>query len=128
MWGDFLIKAVVFDLDHTLYDRYATLSLCVSEFKNKFKINKNITDNFIAEQITLADKNFVHRGWTEIYAHLVKCNIFEEVPEYKTYVEELRSLFRIYAVEYPFAKEALLLRLVRVFFDSLSYSHYFCSS
>ncbi len=103
----FLIKAVVFDLDHTLYDRYGTLSLCVPEFRNKFKINKEISDEFIREQIIWADKNFVHRGWTEIFAHLVKCNIFEKIPEYETYVEELRSLFKIYAVEYPFAKSML---------------------
>lgn len=103
-----LIKAVVFDLDHTLYDRYETLKLCVPEFRNIFKINKDVTDDFFYKELCWADKNYVHRGWEEIFAHLVKCNIFEEVPEYKTYVEELRSLFKIYAVEYPFAKEALL--------------------
>ncbi len=58
-----MIKAVVFDLDHTLFDRYETLRLVVPRFKDYFKINDGITDEYIYEKICWADKQYVHLGW-----------------------------------------------------------------
>lgn len=98
-----LIKAIVFDLDHTLFDRYETLRAVVPSFRQKFKINKCITDEFFTEQLIWADKNFVHHGWEEIFAHLIKCNVFEEIPDYNEYVEYLLSCFKRVAVKFPFA-------------------------
>lgn len=98
-----LIKAVVFDLDHTLFDRYETLRAVVPSFRQKFKINESITDEFFTEQLIWADKHYVHHGWEEIFAHLIKCNIFEEIPDYDEYVEYLLSCFKKVAVKFPFA-------------------------
>ena len=97
-----MIKAVVFDLDHTLFDRYETLKLCVPFFRERFKLNPDITDEYFYNELSWADKNYVHHGWEEIFAHLVKCNIFEEVPDYNEYVEYLISCFKKVAVKYPF--------------------------
>lgn len=103
MWGGIvLIKAIVFDLDHTLFDRYETLRLVVPMFREKFKINKNITDQFFWEQISWADKNYVHTGWERIFGHLKEQNIFEEAPDYNDYVDFVLSCFTKVAVKYPF--------------------------
>lgn len=98
-----MIKAVVFDLDHTLFDRYETLRLAVPMFREKFKINSDVTDEYFAEELIWADKNYVHHGWKEIFGHLIKCDIFEDVPEYNEYEAFLISCFKRVAVKFPFA-------------------------
>lgn len=98
-----MLKAVIFDLDHTLFDRYGTLRLVVPMFREKFNINPDITDEYFAEEIIWADKNYVHHGWREIFAHLIKCGIFKDVPEYDEYEAFLISCFKKVAVKYPFS-------------------------
>ncbi len=98
-----MIRAVVFDLDHTLYDRYETLRLIVPLFREKFKINDNISNDYFWERIVWADRHFVHRGWGEIYGHLCEKNIFKEIPTYEEYESFLLSCFKKIAVEFPFA-------------------------
>lgn len=97
-----LLKAVVFDLDHTLFDRYETLKRVVPFFRERFKIATGITDEFIYERLSWADKNFVHKGWTEIFGHLCEKGIFEEIPEYEDYVAFVLSKFKEIAVKFPF--------------------------
>lgn len=97
-----LLKAVVFDLDHTLFDRYETLKGVVPFFRSHFKIAEGITDEFIYERLSWADKNFVHKGWTEIFGHLCDKGIFEETPEYEDYVNFVLSKFKEIAVRFPF--------------------------
>ena len=98
-----VIKAVVFDLDHTLFDRYETLRLVVPMFREKFSINPEIPDEYFAKELIWADKNFVHRGWKEIFAHLIKCNIFTDAPTFEEYEAYMISCFKRVAVKYPFA-------------------------
>ena len=98
-----MIKAAVFDLDHTLFDRYETLKKIVPFFKDRFKIAEGITDEFIYENLSWADKNFVHIGWTKIFAHLCSKGIFAEIPEYEEYESFVISKFKEIAVKYPFA-------------------------
>ena len=103
MWGENMIKAAVFDLDHTLFDRYETLKLVVKKFKNNFKLAKGVTDEYIAEEIIWADKHYVHRGWQEIYAHLCEKGIFEEAPTFEEYTEKVLFCFKGVAVKFSFS-------------------------
>lgn len=98
-----MLKAVVFDLDHTLFDRYETLKLCVPFFRERFKINPDITDEFFYNELSWADKNYVHHGWKKIFAHLIECNIFAEAPTFEEYEAYMISCFKRVAVKYPFA-------------------------
>ncbi len=102
-----MIKAVVFDLDHTLFDRYETLRLVVPMFRDRFDINEDITDEYFFENIVWADKHYVHRGWEEIFDHLVSKNIFKTVPEYAEYVDFLLVCFQKIAIKFDFSIPAL---------------------
>lgn len=97
-----MIKAVVFDLDHTLFDRYETLRQVVPSFRERFKLTEGITDEFIAEKICWADKQYVHNGWQQILAYLCENNIFAEEIVYDEYEAFLLSCFRKTAAKYPF--------------------------
>lgn len=98
-----MIKAAVFDLDHTLFDRYGTIKAIVPMFRNGLKIAEGITDDFINENLSWADKQFVHRGWQEIYAHLCNVGVFEEEPGFEVYTETVLSYFKTTAVKFPFS-------------------------
>ena len=102
-----MIKAVVFDLDHTLFDRYATLKLVAPMFREKYGFNDGITDEYFTEQICWADRNFVHIGWDKILAHLNSKNIFTVVPEFDDYRLFLLSCFSKVAVPFDFSKPML---------------------
>ena len=62
-----MIKAAVFDLDHTLFDRYATLKQIV--FTTEPELLPFRTDTpreEVAEKWIYADKNFIHLGWDRV--------------------------------------------------------------
>ena len=44
-----MIKAVVFDLDHTLFDRHGTLKSLVPKLREEFSVNEKMTDEEISE-------------------------------------------------------------------------------
>ena len=105
--GDGLLKAVVFDLDHTLFDRYATIKRIVPRFRECFKINSDITDEFIYNELSWADRQYVHRGWQEIFSHLCEKGVFAEIPSYEDYVQFVLSCFKTVAVPFAFTNEVL---------------------
>ncbi|MBR2876953.1 MAG: HAD family hydrolase [Clostridia bacterium] len=102
-----MIKAVVFDLDHTLFDRYETLRKIVPHFRDYFDISDGVTDEFIYENLSWADRQFVHRGWEEIHTHLIDIGVFNTPPEFNDYTEYLLSWFRKIAVKYEFSEDIL---------------------
>ncbi len=102
-----MIKAAVFDLDHTLFDRYETLKLAVPMLREKLDVSKTVTDEYFWEQISWADKQYVHNGWEGILAHLIKCGIFNTEPTIEEYTESLLSCFKEVAVKYDFTNPML---------------------
>lgn len=102
-----MIKAAIFDLDHTLFDRYATLRLVANCFREELKIAPGITDDYIAEQLIWADKQYVCLGWAHIHRHLIDCGIFAEEPTYKEYCDFVFGCFRRMAVPFDFTKPML---------------------
>ena len=75
-----MLKAIVFDLDHTLYDRYATmektLPACWEEIKD------NINDGFDYDRfhdlIIETDKRFNYDGWDARVEYLEDLGMFKE--------------------------------------------------
>lgn len=103
-----MIKAVVFDLDHTLYDRYSTLRLIAPKIKNYFKINPSLSDDQIAEIMINSDKFFVHKGWDALQNHIINDTVlFTEKPAYDEYRKFVMGEFMHTAVEFNFVKPIL---------------------
>lgn len=98
-----MIKGAVFDLDHTLFDRYKTLEKVIPMFREHFEISKDVSDEYFLKEFIWADKHYVHRGWEEILAHLVSCGIFKTAPSIEEYTEFLLSCFKKVAVPFDFA-------------------------
>lgn len=96
-----MIKAVVFDLDHTLFDRHGTLRKLVPAFRQNFKVKKDITDEEIGDKWVYADDHFVYFGWQYILFYLAENGIFEEVPPFDEYRSFVYKYFAKVAVSFP---------------------------
>lgn len=102
-----MIKAVVFDLDHTLFDRYATINKLVPQLRKHFDLNDGITDEFFIQELSYADKHFVHKGWRGIYNYLLEKGIFKTIPSFSEYTEIVLRHFKHLAEKYEFAVPTL---------------------
>ena len=102
-----MIKAVVFDLDHTLFDRYATIKKLVPQLRKHFDLNDGITDEYFIQELSYGDKHFVHKGWQGIYNHLVSKGIFKTLPGFDEYTQIVLRHFKHIAEKYDFAKDVL---------------------
>ena len=102
-----MIKAAVFDLDHTLFDRYATIKILVPQLRKHFELGDGITDEYFIQELSYADKNFVHKGWKGIYNHLVSKGIFKTAPSFEEYTEIVLRHFKHIAVKFDFAESTL---------------------
>ena len=104
---NFMIKGVVFDLDHTLFDRYATQKLCMKGFCEHFDVSEGMTDEKAAELVEYADMHFNHLGWNKIFEYLVNKKLFKTVPSFESYCSFLLEKFKHFAVPYEFTKPML---------------------
>ena len=98
-----MIKAAVFDLDHTLFDRYGTIKAITPDIIKGFDIADGVTAEIFAEELTFADKQFVHKGWQKIHEYFVNKNIFKVAPTYDEYARNVLKCFKTTTVKYDFA-------------------------
>lgn len=98
-----MIKAVVFDLDHTLFDRYGTINAIAPEVCRSFDLNDGVTSDIFARELCYADKQFVHKGWRHIHAYLTEKKLFKTVPKYDDYAKAVLTQFEKTTVKYDFA-------------------------
>ena len=96
-----MIKAVVFDLDHTLFDRHATLLACVPLMRERFSISEGVSDEEFAREWIYADDHFVYDGWKYIYAYLCEKGLFETEPGFDEYRSFVYYAFDKIAVPFP---------------------------
>lgn len=98
-----MIKAAIFDLDHTLFDRYSTLTEVAGELKNHFGTADGVTVQQLAKELIWADKQYVHFHWSHIHKHLVDCGLFAQPPSFEEYRDFVVSCFYKIAVKFDFA-------------------------
>ena len=98
-----MIKAAVFDLDHTLFDRYGTIKAIAPDIIAGFDIADGITAEIFTEELSYADKQFVHKGWRNIHAYLVNKKMFKVAPTYDEYAKNVLKCFKTTTVKYDFA-------------------------
>ncbi len=102
-----MIKGAVFDLDHTLFDRYATLRKITPDFCKHFDMADGMTVEKAGDMLEYADRHFVHIDWQNVFAYLKENGMFRNPPVYEEYAEFLFSSFRKTAVEFSFTKPML---------------------
>ncbi len=100
-----MIKAAVFDLDHTLFDRYGTIREVLRVASDQeLPFNKKLPREEIAEIFTLCDKKFNHKGWHAECRALAKYGILkDEVTEDNLFHTYIVPLFSKTAVPFSFA-------------------------
>lgn len=95
-----MIKAVIFDLDHTLFDRHGTLRSLVPALRSEFRVNEKMTDEEIGSIWCYADDNFVYSGWEYILSYLEEKNVFVTAPEFSDYSEFIYKHFEMVSVPF----------------------------
>ncbi len=103
------INGVVFDLDHTLFDRYATLTALTSDFCDMLKgyIADGISTEKAASLLCEGDRKHIYYGWRKVFGFLCESGLFSTPPEYELYQNTLLKLFTVHAVPYPFTHSVL---------------------
>ncbi len=94
------LKAVIFDLDHTLFDRHGTLREVAKQFRYAFRVKEGVTDEEIARLWCYADDHFVYDGWKYVLAYLSENGVFEETPPYDRYRSFVYENFAKTAVKF----------------------------
>lgn len=94
------LKAVIFDLDHTLFDRHGTLREVAKQFRYAFRVKEGVTDEEIARLWCYADDHFVYDGWKYVLAYLTENGVFEVAPPYDRYRSFVYENFARTAVKF----------------------------
>ena len=106
-----MIKGVVFDLDHTLFDRYGTLRAVLPEMYKRMRdsIPANLSQEDFIEGLIAGEKQHIYHGWDYTADRLVEMGIFNEGTKG---ADVWRCLFTycwpLAAVKYPFTEPTLI--------------------
>jgi len=105
-----MIKGVVFDLDHTLFDRYGTLTECSPLYYEKFKdyLAPGLGIEDVATTLIYADKEYIYRGgFARINKYLYESGFFTKPMDNRLYVDIIWDGFSKIAVPFPFTYTVL---------------------
>ena len=82
-----MIKAVIFDMDHTLYDRDGTYRNMGESFCNVFKdyINHDKTREELVQILQQSDKEGAYCGWEGIYEKVCEYRAFRTPPSFEMF-------------------------------------------
>lgn len=102
-------KGIVFDLDHTLFDRYGTFRALGDEFYKSFKpyLSPELTKEEAVELWCKTDKDKVYLGWQQMLQYGEELGLYSPAPDIKLYSSITLPLFCTVAVPFPFTKPTL---------------------
>ena len=101
--GELMYKAVVFDLDHTLFDRYETLSRIIDSGIAYTIFSSETDKQTIKNEWIYADKHFCPHGWDGVYDYLKNKGLLRESLEKKGFFKNhIEPLYMQIAVPFPF--------------------------
>lgn len=105
-----MIKGIVFDLDHTLFDRYATLRAVLPHMYKKLRhwIANDISCEVFIEEVVKGDKQWIHMGWKPVIESLILKGVFKpETNVRETILFLVKECLPSAAIEFPFTKPML---------------------
>ncbi len=103
-----MLKAIIFDLDHTLFDRYATFEKIVVSQESSALFAPNVSKEAIKAEWEFADRKYVHTGWEYIYGHLKEKGLLNKGIVYEDFFPKyVRPLFSAYAANFDFTAGVL---------------------
>ena len=88
-----MIKAVIFDFDHTLYDRDLTYEKMVPALCAELDayVNKELSPAEMLARMQQADRDGAYpSGWPTVYREKIAQGVFTTVPDYDTYMRAVR--------------------------------------
>lgn len=95
-----MIKAVAFDMDHTLFDRYATIRAVMPAFCETFDVA--LPEEEAAALLCRYDKELNLYGWPTVFKKLKEEGMFTAAPHFAQYAFFLHEHFMQTSVDYPF--------------------------
>lgn len=107
------MKGFVFDLDNTLFDRYATITKVITDDYGHIKkyINPAYNAAEAAEHLCATESRYLADGpdWTRIYNTLISEHFFnrDNIPEKERCFDFILRNFQITSVNFPFTPELL---------------------
>lgn len=106
-----MFRAIVFDLDHTLFDRYATLRKTLHVFYNHYKdrISKDLSCEEFIEKLIEIEKEYIYFDWVNVFKECARRNLItlndqEAIEAVRVIVDKC---WPVAAVEFPFTKPTL---------------------
>lgn len=104
-----MIKGVVFDLDHTLFDRYATLTATVPYFyeKLKDKMAPGLGMEDLLVNLIYADKKMISYGWKRVAEYLNEIGFFTTPVTGDEITETVHYAFAQDAIPFDFTYDVL---------------------
>ncbi len=99
------IKAVVFDLDHTLFDRYATFESILEQNEAYTVFKKSAGKKNILREWSYSDKQYLHseeRHWDFTYEHLMEKGMLLKKTQKENFFKNcIYKLFMLTAIPFP---------------------------
>lgn len=97
------IKALVFDLDHTLFDRYSTMrSLAyLLRMEKRCWFFSDMYAAKLGDILVDADKKWIYGGWELVYEKLAEQGVFYHSPTCTEFKKEILAMFGRVAVPIP---------------------------
>lgn len=89
-----MIKAIIFDFDHTLYDRDASYAKMVPLLAEELAeyINKDLSIAELTARMSQADRDGAYpHGWPDVYTCKVAAGVFTAAPTYEIYMKAIRT-------------------------------------
>lgn len=104
-----MIKAAVFDLDHTLFDRYATLrKLIETATLDELPFRPTLSREEMANALIACDKAYVHIGWKKIREELEEMGVLRPDVSVEDFFQiYIAPLFKRHAVPFSFTYSML---------------------
>ena len=98
-----MIKAIIFDLDHTLFDRYKTLEKIVDDHFDETMFKPDTDPEIAKKEWIYADKNFIHFGFGAVLGYLKEKGIIKDgVTEKNVFSDYISPIFMKVAVPFDF--------------------------